>query len=122
MSGAWVWLAAGALGAVGSVARFLIDGEIGRRVRGDMPWGTLTVNLIGALAIGICVGAGVDGDARFLAVGGLIGSFTTFSTWMFETQRLAEEGEERLAALNIAISVALGVLAVALGWWIGALA
>ena len=122
MSGAWVWLAAGALGAVGSVARFLIDGEIGRRVRGDMPWGTLTVNLIGALAIGICVGAGLDGDARFLAVGGLIGSFTTFSTWMFETQRLAEEGEERLAALNIAISVALGVLAVALGWWIGGLA
>ena len=121
MSGIWVWLAAGALGAVGAVARFVLDGEIGRRVRGDMPWGTLTVNLIGALAIGVCVGAGVDGDARFLVVGGLIGSFTTFSTWMFETQRLAEEGEERLATLNIAVSVALGILAVALGWWIGAL-
>jgi CrcB protein len=120
VSGVWVWIAAGALGAVGSVARFLIDGEIGRRARSDMPWGTLTVNLVGALAIGLCVGAGVDGDARFLAVGGLIGSFTTFSTWMFETQRLAEEGEERLAVLNIVISVLLGLLAVALGWWIGA--
>ncbi len=59
VSGIWVWLAAGALGAVGAVARFVLDGAIGRRVRGDMPWGTLTVNLIGALAIGVCVGAGV---------------------------------------------------------------
>lgn len=121
MSAIGLWLAAGALGAVGAVARFVLDGEVGRRVRGDMPWGTLTVNLIGALGIGVCVGAGMEGDARFLVAGGLIGSFTTFSTWMFETQRLAEEGEERLAALNIAISVALGILAVALGWWIGAL-
>ena len=110
VSAVTLWLAAGALGAVGARRRgSLLDGAIGRRVRGDMPWGTLTVNLIGALAIGIAVGAGVDGDARFLVVGGLIGSFTTFSTWMFETQRLAEEGEDaRWRPLNIAVSVALG--------------
>lgn len=122
MSGLWVWIAAGALGALGAVARFVIDGGIGRRVRGDMPWGTLTVNLIGALAVGIVVSAGLDGDGRFLVVGGLIGSFTTFSTWMFETQRLAEEGEGRLATLNIVVSIALGLAAVSLGWWIGSLA
>lgn len=122
MSGLWLWLGAGALGAVGAVARFVVDGAIGARVGGDMPWGTLAVNIAGALAVGVLVGAGVQGDARFLAVGGLIGSFTTFSTWMFETQRLAEEGETRTAVINIALSVALGIGAVALGWWIGALA
>ena len=85
MSGVWVWIAAGALGAVGSVARFLIDGEIGRRARSDLPWGTLTVNLVGALALGLCVGAGVDGDARFLAVGGLTGPVPPFSPWLLVT-------------------------------------
>jgi fluoride exporter len=109
----WAWAAAGALGAVGAVARFVIDGGIGRRVRGDMPWGTLTVNLIGALAVGILVSAGLDGEGRFLVV--------TFSTWIFETQRLAEEGEARLATLNIVVSVILGLAGVALGWWIGSL-
>lgn len=122
MSALWLWLGAGALGAVGAVARFVMDGAIGARVVGDMPWGTLAVNVTGALAVGVLVGAGVHGDARLLVVGGLIGSFTTFSTWMFETQRLAEEGETRAALVNIALSVALGIGAVALGWWIGALA
>ena len=82
-----------------------------RRVRGDMPWGTLAVNVTRRpRASASCAGAGVDGDARFLVAGGLIGSFTTFSTWMFETQRLAEEGEERLAARQPRrCSVALGI-------------
>jgi CrcB protein len=121
MSAAWVWIGAGALGAIGSLARFLLDGFIGGRMAGDLPWGTLTVNVIGALAIGVVVGSGVLGDERFLVAGGLVASFTTFSTWMFETQRLAEEGEERVALANLLVSVALGLGAVALGWWIGSL-
>lgn len=121
MSAAWVWIGAGALGAVGSVARFLLDGFISRRTPGDLPWGTLTVNIVGAFAIGIVVGTGLVGDERFLVAGGLLGSFTTFSTWMFETQRLAEDGQERAALGNLVVSVALGIGAVALGWWIGAL-
>ena len=72
-------------------------------------------------AIGVIAGAGVGGDERFLVAGGLIGSFTTFSTWMFETQRLARGGRGRLAAANLVVSVALGIGAVALGWWIGSL-
>jgi fluoride exporter len=121
VSAAWVWIGAGALGAIGSLARFLLDGFISRRAPGDLPWGTLTVNVIGAFAIGIVVGTGVPGDERFLLAGGLIASFTTFSTWMFETHRLGEDGQERAALANLVVMVALGIAAVALGWWIGAL-
>jgi CrcB protein len=116
-----VWAGAGVLGAVGALARFAIDGAVARRARGDLPWGTLTVNVTGALVIGLIAGAGMGGDPRFLLAGGLVGSFTTFSTWMYETHRLAEEGEGRAALLNLGLSVALGIGAVALGWWLGSL-
>ena len=121
MSAAWVWIGAGVLGAIGSMGRFLLDGFVSRRTAGGFPWGTMAVNVTGAFAIGLVVGTGTIGDERFLVAGGLIGSFTTFSTWMFETQRLAEDGEERLALANLGLSVALGIGAVALGWWIGSL-
>jgi CrcB protein len=116
-----VWIGAGALGAVGALARFALDGAVARRTRGDMAWGTLTVNVLGALAIGVLAGAGVGGDPRFLVAGGLLGSFTTFSTWMYETHRMAEEGETPAAVLNLALSVGLGIGAVAVGWWLGTL-
>ena len=121
MSAAWVWIGAGVLGAVGSTGRFLLDGLVSRRTAGAFPWGTMVVNVTGAFAIGLVVGTGVVGDARLLLAGGLMGSFTTFSTWMFETQRLAEDGEERPALVNLVLSAALGIGAVALGWWIGSL-
>ena len=116
-----VWIAAGALGAIGAVARFALDGAVSRRAAGDLPWGTLAVNVLGALALGVVAGAGMGGDPRFLVAGGLIGSFTTFSTWMLETHRLAQEGEGRLALGNIVLSIALGIGAIAAGWWMGSL-
>lgn len=122
MSAVAAWLGAGALGAVGAVARYALDGAVSRRTSGDLPWGTMAVNVLGALLLGLVVGAGVGGDARFLVGGGLIGSFTTFSTWMLETQRLAQEGEDGVAAANLVLSVALGLGALALGWWLGSLA
>ncbi len=121
MSGLLIWLGAGALGAVGALARFTMDGAVARRTAGDMPWGTLAVNALGSLALGALVGAGAGDDARFLLGGGLVGAFTTFSTWMLETHRLAEEGEGRLALANLVLSVAVGLSAVALGWWAGSL-
>lgn len=121
MSGLAAWLGAGALGAVGSAARFTLDGAVSRRTDGDVPWGTMAVNVLGSLALGALVGAGVGGDARFLVVGGLVGSFTTFSTWMLETQRLAQEGQGRLALVNLGLSAALGLGAIAAGWWFGSL-
>jgi CrcB protein len=122
VSGAAVWLGAGALGATGAVARFLIDGAVSRRLAGDVPWGTLSVNLLGSLALGALAGAGLGGDARFIVAGGLLGAFTTFSTWILETQRLAQEGRGWLALANLGLSAALGLGATGLGWRLAGLA
>ena len=110
----------GLLGGVGAIARFLLDGAVSARV-GPFPWGTLAVNLSGALVLGILAGAAVQGDALRLAGTGLIGAFTTFSTWMFESHRLGEDGELRAGVVNLLASLALGIAAVWLGRQIGGL-
>ena len=65
-------------------------------------------------------GAGVTGDALLLAGTALLGSFTTFSTWMVQSERLATEGDGALALVNVAGSLAVGLGAVVLGWALGA--
>jgi len=97
----------------------MLDGAISRRSRAAFPLGTLAVNLLGALVLGVLVGAGVSGDALKLLAIGLLGGFTTFSTWVFETHRLAEDGLLRIAAANVAVSLLLGVLAIWVGRLIG---
>jgi CrcB protein len=114
-----VWVGLAAAGGIGAVARFVLDGGLSARARGVLPLGTLAVNLTGALVLGLLAGAGVAGDALRLAGTGFVGAYTTFSTWMFESHRLAEEGELRAAALNVAGSLVLGLAAAALGRWIG---
>jgi len=113
-------LAVGLLGGIGAVARWLLDGAVTRRTGGAFPYGTLAVNLSGALLLGFVVGLALHGDALRLVGGGLLGSYTTFSTWMLETLRLAERGRANAAALNIVASLALGLLAVWLGRELGA--
>jgi CrcB protein len=115
-----VVLGLGLLGGVGSVARFLLDGTVARRVRRPFPFGTLAVNLSGAVVLGILAGATVSGDAYRLWGIGLVGAYTTFSTWTLESHRLAEERQGRLAAINFAVSLALGILAVFVGRKMGA--
>ena len=100
----------GAAGGVGAVARFVVDGAVSARSGVDFPLGTLAVNLIGALALGVLVGAAIDSDAYRVAGTGLIGAYTTFSTWAFESHRLGEDGQMRTGALNFAISLGLGLL------------
>jgi CrcB protein len=117
---ALVLLGLGLLGGVGAVGRFLLDGAVARRRPSSFPLGTLAVNLSGALALGVLAGVDLGGDAYRLWAVGLVGAYTTFSTWMFETHRLAEEGEGRRAAVNVAASLALGVLAVLVGRHVGA--
>ena len=107
------------LGGLGAVARFLLDGAVSRRVAGSFPLGTLAVNLTGAVALGVLAGAGVGGDGSLLWGVGFIGAFTTFSTWMLESHRLAEEGRDRVAAANVAVSLVAGVLAVLAGRYLG---
>jgi CrcB protein len=113
------WIGVAVLGGVGALLRFLLDGLVSSRAGRDLPFGTLTVNVSGALVLGLLAGASLSGDALVLAGGATLGSFTTFSTWMLETQRLAEDGDGRGAAGNAAISLAVGLGAVALGRWIG---
>lgn len=110
----------GLLGGTGAIARFLLDGVIATRMGGRFPLGTLAVNLSGSLLLGLLVGAGAAGDTQRLLGTGLLGAYTTFSTWMFESQRLGEDGELRLGMANLAISLVLGVAAAALGRQIGA--
>jgi CrcB protein len=113
------WCGLAALGALGAVLRYAVDTRVQAHVRAQFPVGTLAVNLSGALALGVLTGAHVGGDALLLAGAGLVGAYTTFSTWMFETQRLDEQGNRRLAAAYVAVSVAGGLALGAAGWWIG---
>lgn len=114
-------LAVGVVGGVGALARFLLDAAVSLRVAGSFPFGTLAVNLLGAFALGVLVGAAVSGDALRLAGTGALGAFTTFSTWMFESHRLAEDGRFGLGAVNFAASLAVGIAVAWLGREIGAL-
>ena len=112
-------LLAGVLGGAGAIARFLLDGAVSARAGREFPYGTLAVNLSGAFALGLLVGAALgDGVQRAIGVG-FLGAFTTFSTWAFESHRLAEDGRLRLAAANFAVSLALGVPLAWLGRSIG---
>jgi fluoride exporter len=104
-----VLIAVGALGGLGAVARFLLDGAVSARTAGVFPWGTLAVNLTGAFVLGLLLGAAVQGDAYRELGTGLIGGYTTFSTWALESHRLGEDGELRLGAANFVVSLALGV-------------
>jgi len=108
----------GALGGVGAIARLLLDGAVSARARRGFPWGTLAVNLSGAFALGLLVGAALSGDALRFAATGLLGSFTTFSTWAFESHRATEDGRMRTGAANFAASLVLGVSLA----WLGRLA
>jgi fluoride exporter len=116
-----VWCGVGLLGGAGAILRFRLDAVVQLRVRGEFPLGTLTVNVLGSFALGVLTGVGVGGDPLLLAGTGLLGSFTTFSTWMLESERLVEDGEDRVALLNVVLSLAAGVAATGCGWGLGAL-
>jgi CrcB protein len=114
------WVGVAVLGALGALARFHLDAFVQRRTARDFPAGTLAVNLTGSFLLGLLTGLSVA-SGTMLAVGtGLLGSFTTFATWMLETERLAEEGASRTALANLAVSLAAGLAAGAAGWAIGA--
>ncbi len=83
------------------------------------PWGVLGVNLVGAFLLGVLVGAGTPG-ATMTALGtGFLGSFTTFSTWMVETDALALSGRWRFALANAVVPAMLGFGLAAAGYAMG---
>jgi fluoride exporter len=115
-----LWLAVTLIGGAGSVLRFLVDGLVSSASDGDFPYGTLVVNLSGAVLLGLLTGLALGGDAALLAGTAAVGSYTTFSTWMLETQRLTERRWYRAALLNVVVSLVLGIAAAELGRVIGA--
>lgn len=109
------------LGGVGALVRFLLDGTVSRRTSVRLPVGTLSVNLLGALLLGLLTGLAVPHGVALTVGTGLLGAFTTFSTWVLETQRLAEERQLRTATANLVVSVLAGASVAALGLWVGGL-
>ena len=118
MTTALVWAGVMVIGGIGSVARFLVDRAVARRMARPFPFGTLTVNISGAALLGFLGGLALSKDAALLAGTAFVGAYTTFSTWMLESQRLGEERRSWAAMANIAVSVALGIAAALLGQWI----
>ncbi|MFF3019615.1 fluoride efflux transporter CrcB [Streptomyces sp. NPDC057939] len=113
----WLLVIAGA--AVGAPLRYLTDRAVQARHGSDFPWGTFVVNaaaclVLGALTGAVLAGAASPGLSAFLGTG-LCGALSTYSTFSYETLRLAERGETFLAAANVLGSVLVGLGAVHLG-------
>ncbi len=115
----WAWLGVAVLGGVGANARFLVHTIVSARAGNDLPIATLVVNASGSLLLGLLAGLSLSGDALVLAGTATLGSYTTFSTWMLETELLVGNGRRAAALLNVLLSVALGVGAVAVGRAVG---
>lgn len=120
---AYLWVALG--GALGATARYGVAQWAGNRFGWLFPWGTLTVNVTGSLAIGLIVTAllvrGADPAFRLFLVTGFLGGYTTFSAFSLETLALIESRRWDLAALYIAVSIGLGLAGCALGLLLGRL-
>ena len=119
MSTVLIWVGVMLIGGIGSVSRFVIDRAVARRVARPLPFGTLVVNVSGAALLGLFAGMALGKDAALLAGTAFVGAYTTFSTWMLETQRLGEERQLRAALANIVVSVILGEAAAFIGQQIG---
>jgi CrcB protein len=113
-----VWAGVMVIGGFGSVARFMVDRAVARRAARSFPFGTLTVNISGAVLLGLVSGLTLSHHAALLAGTAFVGAYTTFSTWMLETHRLTEERQVWPAVANLVVSVVLGIAAAMLGQWI----
>lgn len=113
------WVAAVAFGALGAVARFRLDGAVSARLPSDFPIGTFVVNLSGSFGLGVLVGAAASHRLMFILGTGFAGGYTTFSTWMVESERLGEIGEPILLLLNLGLSMVAGLGLAAAGFYLG---
>jgi fluoride exporter len=115
----WLFIAVG--GAFGSVLRYAVQGWVGQQIAGrSFPIGTIVVNISGCLIIGLLAGF-FDGpqlvreEYRVGLLVGILGGYTTFSSFGLETFRLANDGELFLALTNVVVSCVVGLAAV----WVG---
>jgi CrcB protein len=118
------WLILFAGGGLGAVLRFALALWVDERVPAAFPWGTLAVNVTGCFAIGLIATFAdehrvLTPAARLFLIAGVLGGFTTFSTFGLETWRLVEDGLSTAALLNVTVSLAGTLAAVVLGVLIG---
>lgn len=121
---ATIWVAIG--GAIGSVARFWLTELSARWWGGDFPWGTVIANVTGSFLIGLIAALPVMGPRdllgpmgrQFLMVG-IMGGYTTFSSFSLQTLTMVQHGHLAKAALNVGGSVVLCLVAVAAGYALG---
>lgn len=116
----FVWVGVLLLGGAGAVLRFVIDGAVSARVSRPFPYGTLVVNLTGALLLGLVTGLALSKTGSLLIGTAALGGYTTFSTWMFETQRAGESRQVPVMLANVVVSLVAGLAAAAVGRLIGA--
>jgi CrcB protein len=125
MNLAYLWVALG--GALGSVGRFWLGGLVAARFGETFPWGTLAINVTGSFIIG-ALAAFADPDGRYLIspgarqflMIGVCGGYTTFSSFSLQTLNLLRDREWLYAGGNVLLSVVLCMVAVWLGWLLGA--
>jgi CrcB protein len=114
-----ILLATALAGALGAVARYVVDGVVQERFGDAFPWGTWAVNVTGSFALGLVTGLmlyqGLGNGPKSVIGTGFIGSYTTFSTFTYETLRLAEEGSRYEAVLNAVANTTVALVAAAGG-------
>lgn len=120
-----ILLAVALAGALGAPLRFMVDGFVQDRLGGAFPWGTFVVNVSGSLLLGFLTGVALyhgfpSVPKAFLATG-FCGSYTTFSTFGYETIRLADDNAGLLAGANALGSLVAGLAAAASGLALAAL-
>lgn len=118
---ALLWAGVVVLGGFGSFLRYWVDAQVSHRFGRTFPWGILVINVSGAFALGVVTGLALAPDVALLAGTATVGAYTTFSTWVLDTQRLAEERAWRAAVVNLVVSTVLGLAAVAGGLAVGGL-
>jgi len=118
----YLWVAIG--GALGSVARYGCTGLVARLAGITFPWGTLLVNVLGSFVIGVLAALAsadvkpfVSGDVRAFLMVGVLGGFTTFSSFSADTLNLARSGAWVEAGANVLGSVVLCLAAVTIGYF-----
>jgi len=111
-------------GAAGAISRYLVDTFVSERVGAEFPWGTFVVNMTGSFVLGLLFALAVErdvlsSDIRLPVMTGFIGAYTTFSTLMLESWRLAESGSTVAAIANVVGSMVVGLTVMAGGLVVG---
>lgn len=114
----WEILLVGTGGSIGACLRFLLSGAV--PAFRSLPAGTLMVNTIGTTVLAFLVFSGIGGESIYPVTAGVLGSFTTFSTFAYESFHLLEEGSAGLCVTNIASNLAFCMAGAGIGWVLAA--